>query len=233
MQAAGSRSADVGTKGQRADHRIVEVALFFQREVLKAAAAAGAEGRESGTAAAASLTAASFPVLLLSGDNAQVATARSHGLPAVRMADVAAARAPLEAALAGGAPLGASLLRSCLGAAAVAGLSDGAAVRSLQAEFDGAVAALEAAAAALEASQRQLQAVAAVVQSPAGEAADPAATLAAAREALAAAASGGGGPQEVLALLRERLAGWQELVRSHQDPSRLLRWTSSGNLSTI
>lgn len=65
LQVAGSRAADVGTKGQRADHRIVEVALFFQQEVLQEAGPSGADpGR--------TLEAAAFPVLLLSGDNAQV-----------------------------------------------------------------------------------------------------------------------------------------------------------------
>ncbi|PRW56620.1 Serine threonine- kinase CTR1 isoform B [Chlorella sorokiniana] len=152
---AGSRSAD--TKGQRADHRIVEVALFFQQEV---------GGRAS------RLTAASFPVLLLSGDNTQVQTGRSHGLPAARMADLAAAQAQLEAALAGSQPLTASLLRACLGAAAVTGLGTMAA-RSLQAEFDDAVAALQLATEALTASRQQLGAVvaAAAAEGPAEEAA--------------------------------------------------------------
>lgn len=224
LQAAGSRGADVGTKGQRADHRIVEVALFFQREVLQVAASP--DSASSG----GPLNAASFPVLLLSGDNAQVATARSHGLPAVRMADVAAARGPVESALARGTPLGASLLRSLLGASAVAGLSDGAAVRSLQTEFDGVVAALEAAVGALEAGQRRLHAVAMAVQPSGGKAAEPGARLQAAQEALAAVDLDG--PQDVLPLLRERLAGWQALVRSHQDLPRLLRWTSSGSFSS-
>ena len=175
LQVAGSRSADVSTKGQRADHKIVrrswlpllpngpaavawagsgclrllhstihpdaalrllqvEVALFFQQEVLREAApgsssahtAPAAASTAAGTPASSGrgpLTAGSFPALLLSGDNAQVQTARSHGLPAARRVDVAAAQRQLEAALQRQPqqPLTASLLRSCLGAAAVTG----------------------------------------------------------------------------------------------------------------
>lgn len=51
----------------------------------------------------------------------QVQTARSHGLPAARMVDVAAVQGRLQAAFERRQPLTASLLRSCLGAAAVAG----------------------------------------------------------------------------------------------------------------
>lgn len=121
-QVTGSRSVDVGTKGQRADHRIVEVALFFQQEVLSSG---GGGSSDSSGAGAASITAARCPVLLLSGDNGQVQVARSHGLPAARMTDLAAAQPRLEAALAAGRPLTASLLRSCLGAAAVTGATGG------------------------------------------------------------------------------------------------------------
>ena len=110
----------------------VEVALFFQQEVLREAAP-GSSSANTGSAAASTaaasssgrgpLTAASFPALLLSGDNAQVQTARSHGLPAARMVDVAAAQRQLEAALQRQPqqPLTASLLRTCLGVAAVTG----------------------------------------------------------------------------------------------------------------
>lgn len=72
VQVTGSLSADVRTKGHRADHRIVEVALFFQKEVL---------GGGSGP-----LRPGSFPVLLLSGDNGQVSQLHDgkplHSIPA-------------------------------------------------------------------------------------------------------------------------------------------------------
>lgn len=239
--------------------------LFFQQEVLREAAAPDTSSTGSGGGGSASpggspLTAASFPVLLLSGDNAQVQTARSHGLPAARMADLAAAQRQLEAALAEGQPLAASLLRSCLGPAAVTGepLLGGAgqllclpwqlagqyllcrrstspasplaatdarlacahiaglgavAARSLQAEFDDAVAALHMATEALTAV-----AAAAASEGPAEEA------LVAVRRAL----GGGGG---LLPALQGRLAELQGRVATHQDPSRLLRWASSGRSS--
>lgn len=232
---AGSRSVDVGTKGQRADHRIVEVALFFQREVCGSGSSSssaidevsstnGSGGEGASSAANRPLTAASFPVLLLSGDNAQVQTARSHGLPAARMVDVAAVQGRLQAAFERRQPLTASLLRSCLGAAAVAGLAERAAVRSLQSEFDDVVAALEAATAALAASQQQLEAVSAVAA--AGGVGDAEPAMAAVQRALASPVVDGG-LQQLVPALQARLADWQGLVRSHQDPSRLRRWASN------
>lgn len=161
---------------------------------------AASSGATSGGASASALSAASFPVLLLSGDNGQVATARSHGLPAAKMSNLPA----LQAALGGGSaapPLTASLLRACLGGAAVAGLGR-AATRSLQAEFDDGVAALQLAVEALQASQQAL----AAAGLPTGDA-------------------------QLLPALRARLAGLQERVASHQDPSRLLRWASRGSAS--
>lgn len=105
-EVTGSRSTAVATKGQRTDHRIVEVALYFQNEI-----------RGPG-AAAAPPRPASMPVVLLSGDNAQVQLARSHGLPALKPADLNEA----EAALArGAAGFTAGALRAALGQAACAG----------------------------------------------------------------------------------------------------------------
>ncbi|KAL4858459.1 hypothetical protein ACK3TF_001437 [Chlorella vulgaris] len=236
----GSLSADVRTKGHRADHRIVEVALFFQKEVL---------GGGSGP-----LRPGSFPVLLLSGDNGQVQTARSHGLPAARMVDLAAAQGHMEAALARQQPLTASLLRECLGIAAVQGLADKAAVRNLQLDFDRAIAALEAATQALAAAQQRLSDVAAAAagESAAGGAAGPSQTvlegdaagaegssagataactaavaerLAAVQRALAAPTAVDVG--ELLPVLHTQLADWSLLVRSHQDHSRLVKWAAA------
>ncbi|KAI3428192.1 hypothetical protein D9Q98_006572 [Chlorella vulgaris] len=236
----GSLSADVRTKGHRADHRIVEVALFFQKEVL---------GGGSGP-----LRPGSFPVLLLSGDNGQVQTARSHGLPAARMVDLAAAQGRMEAALARQQPLTASLLRECLGIAAVQGLADKAAVRNLQLDFDRAIAALEAATQALAAAQQRLSDVAAAAagESAAGGAAGPSQTvlesdaagaegssagataactaavaerLAAVQRALAAPTAVDVG--ELLPVLHTQLADWSLLVRSHQDQSRLVKWAAA------
>lgn len=305
LQVAGSADAGVGTKGQRADHRIVEVALFFQQEILRGASAAPgtasapaapAEAAADATAAHADACASScsggsgsgscdaaggpaspgvapaaFPVLLLSGDNAQVLTARTHGLPAARMGELAAVQGPLEAALGQGrGQLGASLLRSLLGAAATkgkgasfqqgsccwglgvrspsaslpalsaanrrdrcsplpaacpAGLGT-AARRSLQAEFDEAISVLAAAVDALTASQARLKA-AATAASSADAAQDPAGALQAVQGALAGQVEGAGDAGALLPALRARLGEWQARVRSHQDPSRILRWAVS------
>ena len=114
-------------------------------------------------------------------------------------------------------------------AASVSAGLGAAAARSLQAEFDEMAAVLELAADALQASQQQLAAVAAAAAAG-GALAEPAAALAAVRNALegpgASGASSGG--DLMLPALRARLAEWQQLVRSHQDPTRLRRWAAPG-----
>jgi hypothetical protein len=190
VQVAGSRGAEVGSRGQAVDHKIVEVALFFQRELMRAAGGPGAAG--AGAAAAAAL-----PVILLTGDNGQAQLARSHGLPTVRMCELAALEpAARRSLLAPGAPATAAALRALLRERAVCGLGSVAA-RSLQQEFDGAVACLAAAVEALAAAESRLGAV--------GE------------------GEAGGG---LVAALRLRLDEWQGLVvHSHQSASRVLSWT--------
>lgn len=97
-------------------------------------------------------------------------------------------------------------------------------MRSLQSEFDDVVAALEAATAALAASQQQLEAVSAVAA--AGGVGDAEPAMAAVQRALASPVVDGG-LQQLVPALQARLADWQGLVRSHQDPSRLRRWASN------
>ena len=127
-------------------------------------------------------------------------------------ATAAAGRLRLPAKSACCATLRISLSHAGLGAVAA---------RSLQAEFDDAVAALQLATDALATSRQQLAAVAAAAE---GE--GPAeVALAAVRQALAGGATGGPSG-DLLAALQARLAEWQQRVVSHQDPSRLLRWAS-------
>jgi hypothetical protein len=108
---AGSRSpAFAGNSGQRSDLAIIEVALFFRTELLAAAAAAVAEATAAGSrssssgdgasaaaapstptrqqqaAAAAAAAAEAQPVILITNDNAQLQLAKSHGLPAFKLA---------------------------------------------------------------------------------------------------------------------------------------------------
>jgi hypothetical protein len=112
---AGSRSpAFAGNSGQRSDLAIIEVALFFRTELLAAAAAAVAEvsattaagssssggaaeaadaaaapstpTRQQQAAAAAAAAAEAQPVILITNDNAQLQLAKSHGLPAFKLA---------------------------------------------------------------------------------------------------------------------------------------------------
>lgn len=146
-EVAGSRSPHIASRGQRVDALIVEVALFFQRELtsaaklaakpLQSAASSGAgtpslAGSANGTALSmaspSGLTPSTeasgssderpgmLPVMLLSNDNGQLQLARSHGLPAVRLADTRS----LDS-LPPSQPLSASTLRSVLLSAATKG----------------------------------------------------------------------------------------------------------------
>jgi hypothetical protein len=84
---AGSRSHSfAGTTGQKNDLAIIEVALFFRRELLGAAVGGGgggASGNGSGVDAGDAQ-----PVILLTNDNAQLTMAKSHGLPAFKLTGV-------------------------------------------------------------------------------------------------------------------------------------------------
>jgi len=68
----------------------VEVALFFQNEILKGAAptTAASEGEASGTSRHTTPGSAPLPVLLLTNDNSQLLVAKAHGLPAYRLSNV-------------------------------------------------------------------------------------------------------------------------------------------------
>jgi hypothetical protein len=63
------------------------VALFFRKELLEAAAAATAELQQQQQEGAAAVAAAEAqPVILVTNDNAQLQLAKSHGLPAFKLA---------------------------------------------------------------------------------------------------------------------------------------------------
>jgi hypothetical protein len=166
-QSAGSaRGRDVAERGQRVDAQLVETALFFSREI--AAAAGGGGGPEAAAAASCAQQQQqqqqqqlppSVPVILLSSDNGQIALAKAHGLPVLRVVAGDAADRALRALLApppgarGGlpppAPVTSAALREALAPLATAGVaSEAAPLRSLQAELDGAAALLGAAVAA-------------------------------------------------------------------------------------
>jgi hypothetical protein len=147
------------------------VALFFQSEILSAAAAASPGGSQGGAGVG------SMPVALLTNDNGargwlvcgaanlrthskpipphqnpnpqptgQLQLAKSHGLPAFKITPnptFDAAIAPLLApTAASAAPLTSAALRALLAPAATSGVNAAPAGRGLQEEFDGAVACL-------------------------------------------------------------------------------------------
>ena len=247
------------------------MALFFQQEILRAATSGtssstppeplaphnptdtqpgtrvgggGAAVPSSGQPSAAG--AGALPVLLLSGDNAQVQMAKAHGLPAVRMSEVAAAQAELARRVLGqGQPLTATLLRELWGPAAVRGLGNVAA-RGLQQEFDGAVACLAALISALAAARQQLAGLQAIIRDdslsperalaalsqlvvPVVAGGSPAAAACVAQVEAKSQSLGwqgthlqGGGEELPQAALQCQLEAWQGLVRARQDPNWVL-----------
>jgi hypothetical protein len=123
-----------------------------------------------------------------------------------------------------------------LAPSAVAGLGSTGG-RSLQQEFDGCVACLGAVAAACGSAAGVLAQVMELVQGGGGGAGGGDAALEQIRGLLGrrchsrAFDDGGGGKVDVLELLsggaaavEARLAAWRGLARSHQAPSRVLRW---------
>ncbi|GFR46065.1 hypothetical protein Agub_g7535, partial [Astrephomene gubernaculifera] len=143
---AGSRSPWLASRGQAVDVRIVEVALFFQAEVARAYQKGNGNGNGEGAAASGSTANAGsttpfLPVILLSNDNAQIAAAKSHGLPAFRLSSASDLSSRLAAVEAGGGPLTAGLLRSLLAPQATKALGT-TATRSIQDQFDSAVGTL-------------------------------------------------------------------------------------------
>ncbi len=226
-EVAGSRGADVGSRGQAIDHRIVEVGLYFQQECVKAAlgleidTSAGVEEEEEEKKQRQPVShfASSLPVILLTSDNGQQALAKAHGLPAVRMSDIATTRAHLLGHVESGQPLTASILRAALRPAATAALGKVAA-RSLQMEFDGVVACLRAAIEQLDSSQNRERALREQILSSCLEKSDDADDEAARQEFEAST--------ELIDALKKRLEEWNGLIRSHQVASRVVQWSTLG-----
>ncbi|KAL6757892.1 hypothetical protein V8C86DRAFT_2612814 [Haematococcus lacustris] len=226
LGAAGSASPFVGNKGQKVDYRIVEVAMFFQREILRSKPSATSNLSPAGEPF-------DLPVLLLSNDNAQISAARAHGLPAFRLASAGADMAAVLADIQTSAGqqkarvLSSGVLRHLMGSAATAGLGSSAG-RSLQDQFDGAVATLRTVQRALRASHVVLSnAAAAVAGPPDGDDDGQAARrqLARVRQALQCDTGPNLADLEGLWLAVEnRMAEWEGCVRVAQQPSRVLKW---------
>uniref|UniRef100_A0A7S3VIE2 Uncharacterized protein n=1 Tax=Dunaliella tertiolecta TaxID=3047 RepID=A0A7S3VIE2_DUNTE len=166
MGVAGSKSPLLGNRGAQVDVRIVEVALFFQNEILKGAApssesthppppstpaahtlstsstdtASTPNTKASGIGSDGTEPVPSLPVMLLTNDNSQLLVAKVHGLPAFRLSNVNAQQLQ---AIQGSLHVSASMLRSVMGPWATTGLGSVAGT-SLQQHFDGSVAALQA-----------------------------------------------------------------------------------------
>ncbi|KAF5840569.1 hypothetical protein DUNSADRAFT_16232 [Dunaliella salina] len=187
MGVAGSKSPLLGNRGAQVDVRIVEVALFFQTEILKGAApsSAGSHLPTHSTTAAHSLSTSStgnngipsgdikasgvgdvgtepvpsLPVLLLTNDNSQLLVAKAHGLPAFRLSNVNTQQLQ---AIQGSAYVSASMLRSVMGPWATTGLGSVAGT-SLQQHFDGSVAALQACRSGLQDALAALSRISSIV----------------------------------------------------------------------
>lgn len=197
-EVAGSRSNLMADKGQAIDAKIVEVALFFQAELLAAAHGSVQPQPESTTGVPRHM-----PVLLLSSDNAQLHLARSHGLPAAKVSDLTA----LPSALQNGGSLTAHLLRGLLRSAATAGLGTRAG-RSLQTQFDQAVACLRAVHSQLVIAEAALAGGDGITNPTSMEKPCEQPSMIPLSEAVVG-----------------KLEEWESLVASHQSASRVLQWS--------
>lgn len=151
------------SKGQQIDTRVVEVALFFQTECLRALYTNPMEGEIQNTTSseidktkkinaipynlsAQKMVVNHLPVCLITGDNFQAQFARAHGVPSLRTADLQLHLGRVMDDVLSKTrfkPLTSSYLRSILRNTAIAGLRPVNA-RNLQKEFDGSVACLHA-----------------------------------------------------------------------------------------
>ncbi len=135
-----------------------------------------------------------------------------------------------------GRPLGSSALRALLAPAALAGLGSTAG-RSLQQEFDGCVACLGAMASGCSSAADVLAQVLELAQGGGADALEQIRGLLGQRRFRGMFSEGpseggaSGAGVDVVALLtggaaavEGRLAAWQGLAKSHQAPSRVLRW---------
>jgi hypothetical protein len=230
------------------DFRIVEVALFFMNEVLKAANNGSSEALDNSSKHP-------LPVMLLSNDNAQISTARSHGLPAYRLySESQTAEGVLRSLLQDDLPssinqqpcvLSACLLRGLFGPVATTGLGSAVPAVPLQDSFDSVVAAMQGVVGALHTAQvalsgitqaitnsssatsnEEVEALLAMIAqhlhtplpmglSNASEGAEASPTLLS--ESLAG----------LLSALQEPLSQWEARCRTHQQPSRVLKWMST------
>ncbi|GMH40518.1 hypothetical protein BSKO_08422 [Bryopsis sp. KO-2023] len=146
-----ARSHNVHDKGQATDLKIVEVALFFQQELCKkplgrcrsqsCEIVGSPEAITMDTIIPDGQDPMRFPVVLLSNDNVQLVAAKSHGLPAYRFTDFSKVRS-LRTMFDGKNPLTASAIRRLMGGSATKGLGESA-KKSLQGEFDGAIACIK------------------------------------------------------------------------------------------
>lgn len=136
-----SRSHNVHDKGQATDLKIIEVALFFQQELCKRTFGGDQSSTGKQEMFPDAHSADRFPVVLLSNDNVQLVAAKSHGLPAFRFTDFSKIR-NLRTTYNQDRPLTASAMRLMMEGWATRGLGESA-KKSLQGEFDGAVACIK------------------------------------------------------------------------------------------
>lgn len=135
-----SRSHNVHDKGQATDLKIIEVALFFQQELCKRTLSTQ-NSTQKQEIFPDTHSPDRFPVVLLSNDNVQLVAAKSHGLPAFRFTDFSKIK-NLRTTYNQARPLTASAMRAMMEGWATRGLGESA-KKSLQGEFDGAVACIK------------------------------------------------------------------------------------------
>lgn len=123
--------------GQRADHRIVETAMYFQLECLKALA----QATDRNFNFSSDLIKQKLPVVLLTSDKGQERLSLHNGLPCISISALNSKKKDIMSTVLDGKPITSSRMRSWFRDLSTKSLG-AFRIRSLQANFDGSIACL-------------------------------------------------------------------------------------------
>eukprot|EP00890_Picochlorum_soloecismus_P004828 jgi/Picsp_1/5346/NSC_02707-R1_hypothetical protein CHLREDRAFT_166746 [Chlamydomonas reinhardtii] len=123
--------------GQRADHRIVETAMYFQLECLKALA----QATDRNFNFSSDLIRQKLPVVLLTSDKGQKRLSLHNGLPCISIESLNSRKKEIMRTVQDGKPITSSRMRSWFRDMSTKSLG-AFRIRSLQKNFDGSIACL-------------------------------------------------------------------------------------------
>jgi hypothetical protein len=137
LDATGSNEISFSSTGQRSDHRIVETAMYFQLECLKALA----QATDRNFNFSSDLIRQKLPVVLLTADKGQERLALHNGLPCISLSALNSKKKEILRTVQDGKPITSSRMRFWFRDMSTKSLG-AFRIRSLQTNFDGSVACL-------------------------------------------------------------------------------------------